>query len=299
MNSRKLLITVIISLMMGMILGSLFAYQRQDEYIKKHFSFSNTPTIFVHGWSGGGLSELPLIDSAEKLGVAKRTMVIYVRNNGTLKVTGNLNNKSQNPIIQIIFGNNRAGEFRDAHWLKTVMRTLHDNYGVNKYNEVGHSMGAYACIYYNMLVGNNTNYPKLNKAVLIAGPYDGIINNHKSNQPTKLPLSRLWNDYPNENWMNDNGRPIIIHPEYRLLMRMSNRFPKQAKVLNIYGDLDDGSNSDGVVTNVSALSLGYLLKNRVDVYKTKKITGPDAQHSQLHNHNLEVNKALLNWIWKG
>ncbi|KRK49105.1 hypothetical protein FC96_GL000020 [Secundilactobacillus kimchicus JCM 15530] len=298
MKSRKLLIAIIISLMIGLVLGTLFAQHRQADYVKKHFVSSNTPTIFVHGWSSSGLAELPLIDSAEQIHVAKRTMVIHVRNNGTLKIRGRLNARMRNPIIQVIFDNNRAGEFRNAQWLKTVMRTLHDSYGVTQYNAVGHSMGAYAWTYYNMLVGNNISYPRLNRAVLIAGPYDGIIDNHKSNQPLYPPLSRLWDDYPNENRLNDDGRPAILHPEYRLLMRLAHRFPKQAKVLNIYGDLDDGSDSDGVVTNVSALSLGYLLENRVAAYKTQKITGPDAQHSRLHAHNLEVNKALLNWIWQ-
>lgn len=297
MKSKKLLLAVLVTLVVGLLIGVRFAKVAQERYIKRHYQFTNTPTIFVHGWTGGKASEQLMVDSAEDLHVAKHKMTIRVRADGTLKIKGHINQRQKNSIIEVIFNNNRAGELQDAAWLKLIMRRLKDKYGVTHYNAVGHSMGAYAWTYYNMDVGNQKAYPKLNKAVLIAGPYNGIINNHKLNQPLTLPLSKLWDDPPNENRLLKNGKPKIIHPEYKLLLKLRDRFPKQAKVLNIYGDLNDGSHSDGVVTMPSVRSLGYLLRDRVAYYREYRVTGPTAQHSKLHQHNLTVNRTLINFLW--
>lgn len=297
MKSKKLLIALIISLICGLGLGVWYAHYAQQQTIKNDYSFSSTPTIFVHGWTGTGKSEEPLFASAQNLKIAKRHMIIYVRSNGKLRIKGHLNNKMKNPIVQVIFKNNRAGEVKDAHWLMKIMRVLKTTYHVKRYNAVGHSMGSYAWVYYNMLVGNNAKYPRLARAVLIGGPYDGIINNHKLNQPQNPPLSKLWDDRPNENHLLKNGRPKIIHPEYQKLLDIRSRFPKQARVLNIYGDLLDGSNSDGVITIPSARSLAYLIKNEVTSYHELRVTGANAQHSKLHEYNLTVNKALTNFLW--
>lgn len=174
---------------------------------------------------------------------------------------------------------------------------LKHKYHVNQLNFVGHSMGAYAVIYYNLLNGNQKDLPRVNKLCVIAGPYDGIMNNHKSNQPTSGPLVQLWDDAPNQNKILATGRPKIIHPEYRMLYRLRNNFPRQARVLNIYGNLGNGSNSDGVVTTASALSLGYVLRDHVSFYQTFQAFGPKAQHSELHNNNLAVNKILTEFLW--
>ncbi|KRL05888.1 alpha/beta hydrolase [Liquorilactobacillus oeni] len=266
-------------------------------YLKTHYVSSNIPTIFVHGWNGTLHSEEPMAKAAERMHVAKKAMIIHVRPNGQLKTKGQLKEKVNNPIVEVVFDNKRAGEFQDAEWLKNVTQFLKNKYRIKKFNAVGHSMGAYAWAYYNMLVANDKKYPRINRIVLIAGPYDGIINNHKLDQPLKTPLSGLWEDRPNENRLLENGKPLILHAEYQKLLKLHKRFPKQAQVLNIYGNLGDGTNSDGVVTLVSARSLGYLLRKQVQVYHELEVIGPNAQHSRLHQNNLVVNKALINFLW--
>ena len=71
----------------------------------------------------------------------------------------------------------------------------------------------------------------------------------------------------------------------------------QVSVLNIYGDLKDGSDSDGRVSNASSLSEKYLLRNVAKSYQTLEITGKNAQHSKLHQ-NAKVAQAIINFIWK-
>lgn len=276
---------------------NIWQTQRAQDQLKTQYVTSNTPTIFLHGWSSSLRSEKDMVSAAEVSGAASRRMIIHVRPNGKLKVTGTIKKWMVNPIILVRMDNNRAGEVQYAHWLTKVCKMLKNKYHVNQLNFVGHSMGAYAVIYYNLMNGNNKDVPRANKLCVIAGPYDGIMDNHKSNQPTSGPLMQLWDDAPNQNRILATGKPKIIHPEYRLLYRLRKNFPHQARVLNIYGNLGDGSNSDGVVTTASALSLGYILRDHVSFYQTFEAFGDKAQHSALHNNNLAVNKILTEFLW--
>ena len=276
---------------------NIWQTQRAQDQLKTQYVTSNTPTIFLHGWSSSLRSEKDMVSAAEVSGAASRPMIIHVRPNGKLKVTGTIKKWMVNPIILVRMDNNRAGEVQYAHWLTKVCKMLKQKYHVNELNVVGHSMGAYAVIYYNLMNGNNKDVPRANKLCVIAGPYDGIMDNHKSNQPTSGPLMQLWDDAPNQNRILATGKPKIIHPEYRLLYRLRKNFPHQARVLNIYGNLGDGSNSDGVVTTASALSLGYILRDHVSFYQTFEAFGDKAQHSALHNNNLAVNKILTEFLW--
>ena len=244
------------------------AHQQQVQQINHRYINASTPTLFVHGWSGTLRSEHRVVNAAESSGAASRRMIIRVSATGNVHVVGT-----------------------------KICKILKRRYHVNRLNFIGHSMGAYAVVYYNLLNGNRSDLPRVNKLCLIAGPYDGIMDLHRANQPTFGPLVKLWDDAPNENRILPTGRPAIIHPEYRRLYRLRNRFPRQAKVLNIYGNIGDGSNSDGVVTNVSALSLGYLLRGRVTSYQTFETFGMKAQHSELHQHNLAVDRELIHFLW--
>ncbi|MBZ2201549.1 MAG: alpha/beta hydrolase [Lentilactobacillus hilgardii] len=272
-------------------------HQDQERLAEENYINSNTPTLFIHGWGGTLRSEKKMASDAEASDAAQRRMIIRVRPNGKIDVTGTIEKWMRNPIIFLRMDNNRAGEFQYARWLTKVCKLLKSKYHIDNLNFVGHSMGSYATVYYNMINGNRQDLPRANKLCLLAGPYNGIINNGKQNQPITGPLAKLWDDQPNANKLLKNGRPKTIHPEYQMLNQLKDRIPRQIRILNIYGDLNDGSNSDGVVTTESALSLGYLVKGRVNYYQTFKATGPNAQHSELHNHNLAVDRSLTNFLW--
>ncbi|WP_142297691.1 alpha/beta hydrolase, partial [Staphylococcus aureus] len=72
---------------------------------------------------------------------------------------------------------------------------------------------------------------------------------------------------------------------------------KGIEVLNIYGDLKDGTHSDGRVSNSSSKSLKYLLGNSPKSYRESKYEGESAQHSQLHE-NENVANELIDFLWK-
>jgi uncharacterized alpha/beta hydrolase family protein len=68
-------------------------------------------------------------------------------------------------------------------------------------------------------------------------------------------------------------------------------------VLNIYGNLGDGSDSDGVVPVNSARSLKYLLRNWHGTYQERQARGQSAQHSRLHQNNRTVDTALREFLF--
>lgn len=280
-----------------LIISVFWLHGNQSRKLTSRYSSSNTPTIFVHGWGGNINSEADMVNAAEVRGAATKRMVIHVTPSGKIKVQGTIQKWMRNPIIMLVFDNNRAGEVKYTEWLTKVATLLKHKYHVNRLNFVGHSMGAYAVIYYNLLNGNNSKLPRANKIMVLSGPYDGIIDNHKRNQPITGPLTRYWDDYPNQNRLLANGKPQIIHPEYEQLLKLKNRMPSQTQVLNVYGNLENGSHSDGVVSNVSDLSLGFLIKDRVQSYKTAELRGPKAQHSQQHIDNLRVDHLLTEFMW--
>ncbi|WP_435891378.1 alpha/beta hydrolase [Limosilactobacillus pontis] len=70
------------------------------------------------------------------------------------------------------------------------------------------------------------------------------------------------------------------------MLKLRSTFPTNTRVLNIYGDKEDGSHSDGDVPVNSAKS-----------YREVEIKGANAQHSTLHN-NSQVNRELINFLWR-
>ncbi len=89
-----------------------------------------------------------------------------------------------------------------------------------------------------------------------------------------------------------------MNATYQELLKLGDSYPKkQVAVLNIYGDLDDGSDSDGRVSNNSSRSEKYLLQDVYRSYQELEIKGEGGQHSKLHE-NRQVDRAIINFIWK-
>lgn len=116
----------------------------------------------------------------------------------------------------------------------------------------------------------------------IAGHFDGILG---------------MDDQANQNRLKASGEPVTMNATYRQLLALRQVVPaKQLQILNIYGDLGDGSHSDGRVSNVSSQSLAYLLQGRAKSYREVKITGEKAQHSALHA-NAQVDHQVGQFLW--
>ena len=116
----------------------------------------------------------------------------------------------------------------------------------------------------------------------MARHYDGIVGINDEPNKTKIDAK--------------TGKPSRMEPEYRALLSLRNIFPRETNVLNIFGNLENGTNSDGDVTNASAKSLKYLINSRAKSCQELMIRGRGGQHSALHN-NSQVTKALIRFIW--
>lgn len=236
--------------------------------------FSGVPTVFLHGYNGTANSTNQMIASLDRAGVAKRTMRVTVAPDGKLKVHGRLYGK--NPIVQVVYQDNHNGK-QFTNWLLKVYAMLHSRYQVQRVNAVGHSAGAIAVVEAAM------KHPavKLNKLVSIAGPFNGVFG--KGAKPNRFGLDK-------------NGKPTTESPKYQQMLAEANDFQAN-KVLNMYGNLEDGSRSDGVVTINDARSLKYLLHNWHGAYQEREVRGKHAQHSKLHQRNWTVDMELRKFLF--
>ena len=148
-------------------------------------------------------------------------------------------------------------------------------------NFVAHSMGNMSILFYLLEHAQNEEFPKLQKQVNIANHVNGL-------EGMNLPVNLTILD-------NHTGQPSAMSDSYQKLLGLREIYPQdQVDVLNIYGDFKN--QSDGSVLNVSSRSLKYLVIDNAKSYQEKRVTGPLAQHSQLHE-NPEVDRLLIDFLW--
>ncbi|MCH5462732.1 alpha/beta hydrolase [Lactobacillus sp. LC28-10] len=276
------------------------AAQKPQGHTGQVLQKTNRPIILLHGFGGTYNSEKYVIASLSESHHAKQHLMVYVDSKSRIHYVGNYpSDNSQREIVPIVIANKYAGEFYYSKMLAKIMPELNQRYHITNYDAIGHSMGSYAWINYFEEHPKQTAKIKPHRIVTIAGPFDGILNRHKADQPSPhTQVGRLWDDYVGQNSLGKSGRPAIQRPEYKHLLKSNHRLPANLSILNIYGDLKDGTNSDGLVTTTSARSLGYLVKtSHVKIgYKERKVTGSRAQHSRLHYNNLAVNHLINNFL---
>lgn len=254
---------------------STSAKKVQSPYIN-----SQRPTFYVHGFQGSAKSTNTLIAHAEKTAHAHKVIVATVSTSGTVTLSGKWAAGVRNPIIQVVFENNLGQYNQQSTWLAAVITAVKAQHDFKTYNIVAHSAGCVASV--NMLMTHQaSDFPKIKKLVTIAGPFDGVVGE---------------DDVANQNSLEASGKPEYEHAAYELLVAKRLVFPKGVQLLNIVGNLDDGSNSDSLVTNVSARSIKYLLRGRNVDYTEKDFHGKRAQHSQLHE-NPKVALAVDKYLW--
>lgn len=275
-----------VAIIIGSIITVVFS-QRQAQTFKiqqQQFVKKSIPTLFLHGFGGSANSEKFMVKQAEKRGVTKDIITAYVSKDGAVTFKGKLRKDAVNPIVKIELENNRQGYLdKNATWFKNVLTKLQSEYNFDKFNFVGHSMGNLTFAQYMMTYGNDKSLPQLNKQVNIAGTFNGVLN---------------MNEDVNEITVDKDGKPSRMNQPYQQLRVLKDIYKgKGIEVLNIYGDLKDGTHSDGRVSNSSSKSLKYLLGNSPKSYRESKYEGESAQHSQLHE-NENVANELIDFLWK-
>lgn len=242
-----------------------------------------TPTLFFHGYGSSTHAEDQMAQSAVKVGSSKTIIKAIVDKKGNVTLKGTLPTTDKHPIVEVGFTNNRNSNYQqDGQWAKNVVVKLQEEYHIQKINFIGHSMGNMAITFYMLDNYQNKKLPKVEKIVDIAGHFNGILG---------------VDDEPNRMKLDVNGKPLKMNKTYRQLtaLRQTDAY-KYTEVLNIYGDKNDGSHSDGDVSNASSQSLRYLISDQSKLYLEKKIVGKDAQHSKLHD-NKQVDRLLNRFVW--
>ncbi|PIO82206.1 hypothetical protein BSQ39_00845 [Loigolactobacillus backii] len=243
--------------------------------INKDFQASATPTLFVHGWLGGGFTFNPMINQLAAKHAGGKVMTVTVSTTGPINYYGHLNKKMANPIIQIVFKRNSSFYRQEAHWLQQILVTLHKRYGVTSYNAVGHSWGGNALVN-QLLLDSNASTPKLHTLVLLGAPIDGAM--HEG-----TPFAT-------------NNRPTRQSKNYRRLVARKSVLKRNRaiRIFNVYSTLD-GKLTDGAGANTQAQAMRYLVQGRVDHYQEQKLA--DLTHSQLHSKGTVTN-LIAHDLWQ-
>ncbi|WP_409021723.1 alpha/beta hydrolase [Dellaglioa sp. P0083] len=278
MKKYGILITIL--LILGLGIGFLLLHNSIPKSVETEKSISQTPTLYIHGYGGTANSTNDMIASAEKSGKAKKILTATVSPTGDVTYTGRWKYTEKNPIVQVIFKRNNAQIPEEGRWIGKITDYLKASYDIKKINLVTHSMGGSSAMYWAESVRKKSS-PILNKFVPIADPINGVLG---------------MDEKANKNYFLKNDEPAIKTTNYQSYYSKRKNFPSTAKVFVIYGDVNDGSNSDTSVSIASARSMNYLLKGQVKSYEELKITGENAQHSKLHR-NLQVDKAVIQFLW--
>lgn len=244
---------------------------------------SNTPTLFFHGYGSSANAEKHMVEAARQAGVTQTIITATVDSHAQVSLKGEIPKDAINPIVMVEFADNRNANYaQDGEYAAAVVRELQARYGFKKMNFVAHSMGNMSILFYLLEHAQNEELPQLQKQVNIANHVNGL-------EGMDLPANLTILD-------SKTGQPSAMSDSYQKLLGLREIYPQdQVDVLNIYGDFKN--QSDGSVLNVSSRSLKYLVIDNAKSYQEKRVTGPLAQHSQLHE-NPEVDRLLIDFLWR-
>lgn len=222
-----------------------------------------------------------MVNAAVNAGVTKTVVTANVDQNGHVTWSKKIPRGAINPIVMVNFADNTNTNYpQDGQYVANVLRELKKDDHIRTVNLEAHSMGNMALAYYFLKNSHNKAMPRVLKQLDLAAPMNGI-------QGYDLPINFTINQ--------KSGKPSAISANYRQLTRLRHLYPnKQIKILNIYGNVGNGT--DNQVDCRSAQSLKYLEGSRAKSFQEKEITGPGADHVQLHR-NSEVDQLLINFFW--
>lgn len=240
------------------------------------------PTLYLHGFRGGDHTTNKLVLSAQKALNVDHFLKVFVDWRGRLTYEGSWPTE-RFPLLQIIFKDKWMATDQISAWLGQILPKLQHTFGFSHYNAVGHSIAATAIVQNAMAHSADHQFPQLNKLVMIAGPFNGVV---------------ALGDLPHTNPLDQHGRPRWVHPHYCALLKRRQQFPLGVSVLNVYGNTEDGRDTDHYITNNSSRSIGYILAPKVQHYQELQIKGKAGEHSQLHDDD-QVLAQINHFLFHG
>ena len=279
---KRSIIALSTFLFIGLVTLFLGSKLQTREVNSSDYIQSRTPTLFFHGYGSSANAEKHMVEAARQAGVTQTIITATVDSHAQVTLKGDIPKNAVNPIVMVEFEDNRNANYaQDGEYAAAVVRELQARYGFKKMNFVAHSMGNMSILFYLLEHAQNEELPQLQKQVNIANHVNGL-------EGMDLPANLTILD-------SKTGEPSAMSDSYQKLLGLREIYPQdQVDVLNIYGDFKN--QSDGSVLNVSSRSLKYLVIDNAKSYQEKRVTGPLAQHSQLHE-NPEVDRLLIDFLW--
>lgn len=245
--------------------------------------YTSTPTVFIHGAGGGKYSFGGMIKRFEKQEIATKSLVITVASNGQILTDADRTSDSfsdNNPMVQVLFEDNRNNEWEQAAWIKSVLVFLQQEYGVKEVNLVGHSMGGISGFRYLLQDGRNNELPSIKKFIAIGSPFNEFLDT-LNNQT----LDNLLANGPSEK----SERYILYENEQAGM-------PIDVDVCLIAGKISDEDLSDKTVPLSSALAINSMVQQNGNPISVEVIEGKGANHSGLHE-NSDVDTRVSKFLW--
>lgn len=260
----------------------LTACQKPVTIETKEVTKTNTPTIFIHGYSGNSHTMNKMIKTLEKSTVTEEEMVIRVFEDGTLDVETDLKNEfsQNNPSINLIFDNNTSSQWHQAEWIKSALTYLKAEFKVEKVNLVGFSMGGISSFLYMETFSNDSTQPVVEKLVAVGAPFNEFIDDNEQSEESIL----------------ENG-PAQISEQLANYQTLVQNLPSESRYFLIGGQISDDKLSDGTVPLNSSLGIYSLLKQNNLFVKHQIILGNEGKHSLLKK-NPEVIQLVGNFIFE-
>lgn len=249
-------------------------YKMPDE-LSVDSSKEQIPTFYVHGFRGGAHTTKDMVASAQKATQSPVFLRATVDWASKIHYSGYWST-AKSPIIQIVLKDRWIPTGQIETWFNLILTDLHQRYEFKSYNAVGHSLGSVAMVSYLIKNFNKPYQPDINHLSLVAGPFDGVV---------------ALGDMPNVNPLTPEGRPAFMTPKYIWMYLNRYKFPKNAQVLNVFGNIGDYSNTDQYVSVSSARSIKFILKPIVKVFMEYNAKGANGEHSMMHD-----NKKVLHII---
>lgn len=275
---RKTWIGVLIGVVVVLVAGGAGFWWHQEHAASPN-TIGKTATIYLNGYGATAHSADYLVGQGEKAG-GQKVLTATVARDGAVSWRGSAAH-AVHPLVPVVFANSRPHSLdQAATWLRSVVHQLKARYGVQRINVVAHSLGNLVYMTYAEKWGTDADVPRSNAYVAIAGHYDGILG--MDDKPHRIKLA-------------SNGYPTPQNRSFKPLAAARKQLPKYLKILNIYGDRQDGKDSDGRVANNSSRSLRYLVAPSKASYQEKQINGKKAQHSALRE-NPQVAKAVDSFL---
>lgn len=242
-------------------------YEEKDPQVKEQI-----PIIYIHGFRGGDYTTNIMVHQAGKDKGDAKYLKVTSDLFGNIKMEGTWTG-DKHPIIQLVFKQRVVGIYAICYYLRFTLAFLSKKFQFNQYDAVAHSLGAPSIIKTEMQTYYRKHFPRLRKAALIAGPFDGVM---------------YLGDIPNVNQLNENGRPMLMSPSYIGMLINRYRFNPDISILNIYGNVLDETNTDRFISVISAKSIRYILAPISHTFQEVEIRGPMAEHSMMHDNLMVI-----------